>query len=132
MIHKKLFQQSNKPALDPIFRWMAYISSAVLFIIWGAFFVEHLSWFKQPNPISLPWQVWLLQFLHLSLLSGYLMIYKWPRAASLIILVSAVCFFAFTAGKNFVLFSLISILPVLFIGLLWSRLNLFNGKKQPA
>jgi hypothetical protein len=109
----------KSPRWMTILRWTTNGISLLLFALWGAFFIEHLSWFSQPDVTSLPWQVWLLQVFHLALLIGYLMMFKWPRIASFIILISSVVFFASAAGQNFVPFTLISIIPVLLYAIIW-------------
>ena len=102
-----------------IIRWNAYITSGLLFLLWGSFFVEHLTWFFSPGAVLPPWHVWLLQAVHLALLIGYLLVYKWPKIACVVIPISAAGFFAAAAGRNFIPFLLVSLIPVFL--LFWIR-----------
>jgi hypothetical protein len=62
-------------------RWLAYISSSLLFVLWGSFFIEHLPMFFSPEVSkSLPTINWIIQGIHLILLLGYLMVFKWPKS----------------------------------------------------
>ena len=113
---------------DLILRWTINIFSLLLFALWGTFFIEHLGWFKSSTISNLPLTVWLVQLVHLALLAGYLMIFKWPRPACYIIIISALIFFASTAGQNFLFFTLISILPVILYIILWVK----KSRVQPG
>lgn len=97
-------------------RLVARMMSIALCIFWGAFFVEHLSWFgftlKQIPPLT----VWLLTALHGVLLLSYLVSIKWEHAGSILMTVSAVIFFTFSAGYNAVPFIIVSILPAMLYG----------------
>jgi hypothetical protein len=98
-------------------RWVARIASILLFALWGAFFIEHISWFlSQPKP---PLFVWLLQVLHLLLLLGFIIALRWEVAGSLLIVSSALVFFAQTAGANFLLFFALTIIPAALFLLCW-------------
>lgn len=101
-------------------RWAARIASILLFALWGAFFIEHVSWFiAQPRP---PLFVWLFQLLHLLLLLGFVVALRWEVAGSLLIIGSALVFFALTAGANFLLFFAVTIIPaVLFLFCWWQE-----------
>jgi hypothetical protein len=96
-----------------LLRWTARITSLFGLFIWGAFFVEHLTWFFQPQTDPPTMWVWLGQGMHLVLLAGYLLAWWRERTGSLLILVGAVGFFMLTGGENMLLFILVSILPAL-------------------
>ena len=101
-------------------RWAARLFSVLLLLLWGAFFIEHLSWFGgQAKP---PLFVWLLQALHLVLLLSFLAVLRWEVIGSWFIIGSALVFFAQTASRNFLPFFGISILPaVLFLLCYWQE-----------
>jgi hypothetical protein len=91
-------------------RWSARVLSVLLFLFWGAFFVEHLAWFADPHGWP-PVGVISVQFAHLVLLIGLAMAWKWELLGSILILVSSLVFFSQTAGKNFPLFFAVTSLP---------------------
>lgn len=108
-----------------VVRWLMRLASGALFLFWGAFFLEHLAWFSaQPN--FPPPSVWLLQALHLLLLVGYLLIFKWERLGSLLSAVNASLFFAATAGPNFWAFLWLALVPAGLCLYLWLRHALAN------
>lgn len=109
------------PKSITVLRRVIYVTSSLLFFLWGFFFVEHLAVFFSPEIPNLPVMVWIIQGLHFILLIGYLMVFKWPRVAAILILASALVFFPLTAGKNATLYTLISLVPVYLIGFLWWR-----------
>ena len=97
----------------PVPRWTAWIWALAAFLIWGAFFVDHLGSFGRggfPSPSAL-----FLEGVHLLLLVGLLLGWKWELAGGGIVVAAAVVFFAFTAGSNFIPFSVLTAAP----GLLW-------------
>jgi hypothetical protein len=95
-------------------RWVARVWAALLFVFWGAFFVAHLAWFRDPRGWPPPW-VFALVGLHLAMLVGLLAGWRWELAGGLLVVVSAVTFFFFAAGQRFVPFALITATP----GVLW-------------
>ena len=93
-------------------------ASLALLVYWGAFFVEHLTWFRDPGAWPTP-EVWLAQGLHLLLLFGYPLALFWGRLGSALIVIGAVAFFGLTGGLNALPFVLLSLLPVPFFILAW-------------
>lgn len=102
-------------------RTTARILSLLLFILWGAFFVEHLAWFTTESLNTPPFYIWMLQCAHFLLLVGYLISLKWERVGSIFISVNAVIFFAYAAGKNAVPFIIVSIFPVMLYAYCWMK-----------
>jgi hypothetical protein len=89
-------------------RLIARVLSVALFAFWGAFFVEHLwQWFIEPFPQSPPLSVWIGQFLHLLILVGLVIGFKWERAGGFLVIAASVLFFVDKAP----LFIPITILP---------------------
>ena len=73
---------------------LARVLAILLFLFWGAFFLEHLSeWFIKPFPQTPPPTVWLRQALHLTLLIALLISLKWHLFGSILIIISAALFF---------------------------------------
>jgi len=95
--------------------------SLALFFLWGAFFVEHLTWFFVEINNNPPIQIWLAQVSHLFLLIGYLISVKWERLGSVFIVVNAVLFFGFAAGVNAIPFIIVSVFPVLIYAFCWKK-----------
>ena len=95
-----------------IVRWLARLASAVLLLFWGAFFIEHLSWFIGSTQ-SPPAFVWPAQGAHLLLLIGFVLAFKWERAGSGLIIVAALLFFTMIGVRHAPLFILVSIVPAL-------------------
>lgn len=103
--------------LGEVIRFFANACCVMLFILWGAFFIEHLSWFT--NGQTPPANIWLLQIAHLALLIGLLMALKWELTGSLVVIVSALAFFLPTAGNRFLPLFLITILPTVMFFFTW-------------
>ena len=99
-------------------RWGARLWATVLFLFWGAFFVEHTAeWFGRGTPTP-PLDVVALHTLHGLFLLGLIVGWRWELAGGLLALVTGVSFFLQAAGTNGPLFSLVSIVPaVAWIGL---------------
>jgi len=88
-------------------------------LFWGTFFVEHLQCFANPGQWP-PIKVIVLQLLHLTMLAGLLLAWRWELIGSLLVIVSALAFFSQVAGGNFVLFSSITSIPaVLWLYCYW-------------
>ena len=101
--------------LITVTRIAARVCSLLLFIFWGSFFIEHMTWFvasREPTP---PLRIWLLQFGHFILIAGYLVLLRWEKTGGVMIVISAVLFFSFAAGERALPYIIISILPALLI-----------------
>jgi len=103
--------------------WSARVLAVLVFLFWGAFFLEHLSWFFKPfaewpsifKPVAEwpPARVWLLQLAHLAMLIGLLVLLRWELAGSALTIVSALVFFVSVAGSRFPLFFAVTSLPAI-------------------
>lgn len=83
--------------------------------VMGAFFVEHFEWLRK-FPELPPLKVLILMFFHLSIIAGYIIALKYEIYGAVVAIVSAVVFFRFAAGDNFILFSALTSVPgVLYI-----------------
>ncbi len=113
------FTAPSSEKLIRMVRLLARAFSVLLFLLWGAFFVEHLAWFTKSGQWP-PAFVWIQQAAHLMLLVSYLVSLKWERAGSLMILLMALAFFAPIAGDRFIQLYAISIVPAcLFLFCQW-------------
>ncbi len=109
--------------LITVLYWSARVLAVMVFLFWGAFFLEHLSWFFKPvaewPPIFKPaaeWppaRVWLLQLAHLAMLIGLLVLLRWELAGSALTIVAALVFFVSVAGSRFPLFFAVTSLPAI-------------------
>lgn len=108
-------------------RTAARILSILLFLLWGAFFVEHLSWFSTETLNTPPLQIWLAQGSHLLLLAGYLLSLRWERAGSTLIVVNAVLFFGYAAGTSAAPFIIVSTFPVMLYAYCWMKQTSRSG-----
>lgn len=101
---------NSKVKIARFIRLLARLDSLLLLLFWGAFFVEHLSWFVQPEAKP-PLRIWLIQGAHLGLLLSYLIGLRWERTGSLLIIASSLLFFIPVAGPQMAYFILISVMP---------------------
>jgi hypothetical protein len=74
--------------------WTARLLALGLFLLWGAFFVEHMrEWFLHPVQGFPPAWVWGQQLAHLVMLIGLLMLVRWELAGSIVTILGALAFF---------------------------------------
>lgn len=97
------------------------IFSLLLFVLWGTFFIEHLSWFYVEVNNRPTVQIWFAQVFHLFLLTGYLISLKWEKIGSGFIIVNSVLFFGFAAGVNSIPFVIVSSFPVMMFAFCWMK-----------
>jgi len=97
--------------LIALLHWSARGLAVMVFLFWGAFFLEHLSWFFKPLAQWPPAQVWLLQLAHLAMLIGLLVLLRWELVGSALTIVAALVFFVSVAGSRFPLFFAVTSLP---------------------
>jgi len=102
----------------PAVRWAARLWAIALFLLWGAFFVEHTAeWFSRGMRPP-PERVVALHALHALFLVGLLVGWRWEILGGVLTLVAGTAFFMKAGGANGPLFSLISVLPaVAWLGL---------------
>ncbi len=107
-----------------VLTWAARVLAVVIFLFWGAFFVEHTAeWFVGPYPRKPPPAVWLGHGLHLLMLVSLLVVLRWPVAGTLLLVASALAFFAGRTGSRFPLFFGVTCLPALILLFCWWRLR---------
>jgi hypothetical protein len=109
-------------------RWLARGLGLALLLFWGAFFVEHLSeWFFGPR--LPPPYVWFMQALHLGLLVGYVVAWRWELAGALLILACGTTFFTLAGAPVYVL---PSVLPAVLHLVCWFYRPRGNLERAPA
>ncbi len=101
-------------------RWAARLSAGCLFVFWGQFFVHHLvEWFADWRNLPPAWVIGLMG-LHLLMLLGLVLGWRWELLGGVLVLAGAVTFFAVAAGRNFLLFTLVTVTPaVLWLYCAW-------------
>jgi hypothetical protein len=100
-------------------RWVARGSGVVLFLFWGSFFVHHLSWFTDPDRWPPMW-VFAFQGLHLLMLAGLVVGWRWELLGGALVLLPAAPFFVLAAGPNAPLFFAVTAVPaVLWLYCAW-------------
>ncbi len=95
-----------------ILRWTARLLGLLVFLFWGAFFVEHLAWFAHPSKLP-PAAVFFGQTLHFLMLAGLILAWKWEIPGALLVLATSFIFFYSKAGENFLLFFGITAIPAI-------------------
>jgi hypothetical protein len=100
--------------------WTARLLALGLFLLWGAFFVEHMQeWFLRPKVGFPPPCVWGQQLAHLVMLIGLLMLLRWELAGATVTILGAVAFFgglmiiAGAKGLPMIAFLAVTIIPAL-------------------
>jgi hypothetical protein len=84
----------DQPSKLELTRLTARVLAAALFAFWGGFFIEHLwQWFIVPFPRTPPLSVWFGQLLHLFILVGLVIGFKWERAGGVLVIAASVLFF---------------------------------------
>ena len=95
--------------------WTGRLLAVGLFLLWGAFFLEHFQWFIHPERGWPPARVWLLQGVHLIMLIGLLALLRWKLLGSALTVLGALAFFWFVAGNRFTAFFAVTILPAVLV-----------------
>jgi len=82
----------RKRTATTVIRWSARVLGLVVFLFWGAFFLEHLEWFRDSSQLP-PARVFLNMFYHLAMLLGFLAALKWELAGGLVMIAASGLFF---------------------------------------
>lgn len=114
----------NERTSSDVSYWIGRGLSILLFLLLGAFFLDHtLPLFNGVEVEGLKY-LWLVQGIHVLLLIGYLISLKFEVVGSLFILIFGGAFFVLTAnGASLWLFLIISFSPTLFYLYGWLRKN---------
>lgn len=105
-----------KNVFSTVLWWSARVLAVVLFLFWGAFFVEHLvEWFTHPAEGLPPPKVWLLQLAHFIMLVGLIVMLRWEIAGVILSVMGALAFFVPIAGNRLPWFLGITTVPAVLI-----------------
>ncbi len=108
---------------------LARVAAAALFLLWGAFFVEHVTeWFLQESGFP-PGVVWVGQVLHGALLCALAFLVFRPRAGALATLIATLAFFGWIGVLNYL--PAITLAPVMLVALAWLARSL-SARQPPA
>jgi hypothetical protein len=116
-----------------VIRWSARALALPVFAMWGMFFVAHLmEWFSNPSKLPPPW-VFGMMALHLGILVGLVVGWRWETVGAVVSIVCAAVFFHDAARPRDVwTFTIGTSLP----GLLWllcvALTTLNGGVAKPA
>ncbi len=113
---------TNKGRGVTIIRWTARILGICIFLLWGAFFIEHLvEWFIVPLSQSqvAPWHIWLGQIFHFIMLAGFIVALKWEFSGSMLIIIGAFALFVDKAGSRFLSYFTVTIIPAIMYLFCW-------------
>ena len=96
--------------------WLARVSALLLFLFWGAFFVEHLhEWFLRADNTYPPLKLWIGQSLHLIMLLGLGTTLFKPGWGAIITVLGTASFFAWIGFRGFPYIALVNGLPVVLV-----------------
>jgi Zn-dependent protease len=100
-------------------RWLGRTLALLLFLFWGAFFLEHLSeWLHGPQRAPPLW-VWVSQVLHLGMLVGLALMLRWDRLGALVTALGTTAFFASIGMHRFPWIALLNLLPIAGFAVAW-------------
>jgi hypothetical protein len=93
-----------------------FVAAAVL----GAFFLQHLSeWFVRGDGRIAPPRVWIGQAFHSLMIAGLLLMLKWDRLGTVLLLASTAGFFITIRELDMIPIGLINFAPVAFFCVFW-------------
>ena len=100
--------------------WAGRVTAVLLFLFWGAFFVEHTKEWLLRSDGKLP-PLWVLvQYgFHFLMLVGLAAMLKWDRVGALVLTVSTFAFFGFIGLRGFPWIALINLIPLVCFGVYW-------------
>jgi hypothetical protein len=100
--------------------WTGRALSLLLFLLWGAFFVEHVGeWFMGHQGVYPPPGVWVAQALHGAILVGFLMMMKWDRLGTTVMAAATIAFFVSIRMSRFPWIGVVNLLPVTCFAIYW-------------
>jgi hypothetical protein len=86
----------------------------LLFLFWGAFFVEHLGeWFLAGGASGPPPWVWMAQAAHFGMLLALVATVAWTWPGALATVATTALFFAIIGYRGFPFLALINLAPIL-------------------
>jgi hypothetical protein len=106
--------------VETVLRWSGRLAAVATFLLWGAFFVEHMQeWFLRSDGQLPPPRVWVGQGLHLAMLVALLAMLKWERRGAVLTVLATAAFFGSIGMRTFPWFALINMVPVALLAAAW-------------
>jgi hypothetical protein len=100
--------------------WFGRVTAGLLFLFWGAFFVEHTAeWFLRGDGKLPPAWVAAQHGFHFLMLVGLAAMLKWERAGAVILTVGTLAFFGGIGVRQFPWIALLNLIPLLGFGAYW-------------
>jgi hypothetical protein len=111
---------TTRPLIATIAKWAGRVAALLLFLFWGAFFIEHLSeWFLRGGGQYPPPRVWAGQALHFCVLAGLALMLKWDRLGAAVTVVSTAAFFLWIGYRGPLTLPLVNLVPVALFAVYW-------------
>lgn len=121
-IGNQIFKMITEKQVLKVVSWIAHLTAFCLFLLWGAFFIEHFKeWFFTPWPDIPPIYVWVSQFVHFIVFISYIIAMRWHVFGSILIIISSFTFLFDKVGSTFPLFFSVSIIPAVMYLFCWWR-----------
>jgi hypothetical protein len=95
--------------------WLGRLTAVLLFLLWGAFFIEHLTEWFGPSVPRPPVMVWINMAFHLVMLAGLGMMIKWHRLGTCIMAAGTIAFIIGIGFHRFPYVLLLNVIPVGFL-----------------
>ncbi len=104
--------------------WFGRVTAVVLFLFWGAFFVEHTAeWFLRGDGQLPPAWVAVQHGFHFLMLVGLAAMLKWDKLGAVVLTVATFAFFGFIGLRGFPWIALLNLIPLLGFGVYWMSMR---------
>lgn len=101
-------------------RWSGRVTAGLLFLFWGAFFVEHTAeWFLRSDGRFPPAWVMVQHAFHLLMLVGLAAMWKWEKPGAALLALSSCAFFGFLGFRGFPWIALLNLIPLACFCVCW-------------
>jgi hypothetical protein len=100
--------------------WVGRVTAVLLFLLWGAFFAEHLSeWFRGTGGQYPPPRIWIGQAFHFVILVGLALMVKWDRLGTIVMLAGTAGFAASVWDLDVLKIMSVNLVPVILFTVYW-------------
>jgi hypothetical protein len=111
---------TTRPLIATIAKWAGRVTALLLFLFWGAFFVEHISeWFLRGGGRYPPPRVWVGQALHFCVLAGLALMLKWDKLGATVTVVSTAAFILWIGYPWALTLPLANLIPIALFTVCW-------------
>jgi len=103
----------TRNTLSLVFKWLGRGVALLLFLFWGAFFVEHVAeWLILQGHLP-PARVLIAMVFHGAMLVGLLMMLRWFSSGSAVTVLATIAFFSTIGMRHFPVLALINLVPII-------------------